>query len=327
MTILVTGGAGYIGSFMTKRLLDDGYSVIVLDSLERGNETVVDSRAVFEKGDLLDRSFVKSIFQRHSIEAVIHFAAYISMKESMENPGLYFTNIVDGSLSILEAIKENPVPFILSSTAGVYGNPIEIPISEDHPKSPTNPYGESKLMAERLLMWYHKIFHLPYASLRYFNASGASEDGTLGENHQPESHIIPNIIKAGLGNRPFTLFGGDYDTKDGTAVRDYIHVYDLVEAHLLALKKLQGEGGSLTYNIGTGIGYSNREVFDMVRKVSGLDIELQIKDRRPGDASVLIADSSKIQSELGFSPKYSDLQTIVQTAWKYHSLQKDTSSV
>lgn len=319
MTILVTGGAGYIGSFMTRRLLDDGYTVVVIDSLERGNEKVLDPRAVFEKGNLLDTNFVHSVFQKHQIGAVIHFAAYISMAESMENPGVYFLNNVDASRIILEEIKQHPIPFILSSTAGVYGNPIHVPIAEDHPKHPTNPYGESKLMVEHMLLWYYKIFHIPYAALRYFNASGASEDGSLGENHHPESHIIPNIIKAGLENKPFVMYGGNYDTDDGTAVRDYIHVYDLVEAHLLALKKLLVEKNELIFNVGTGNGYSNREVFEMVKQVSGLPIQLTIADRRPGDASILIADSSKITNELGFKPQYSDLNTIVKTAWNYHS--------
>lgn len=319
MTILVTGGAGYIGSFMTKRLLDEGYSVVVLDSLERGNQNVVDQRAVFEKGNLLDSQFVQGVFSRHKIEAVIHFAAYISMAESMENPGVYFSNNVDASRNILEVIKTNPIPFILSSTAGVYGNPVHVPIAENHPKQPTNPYGESKLMAERILSWYHKIFHVPYAALRYFNAAGASTDGTMGENHHPESHIIPNIIKAGLENKPFVMYGDNYDTEDGTAIRDYIHVYDLADAHLLALKKLFMDKSELIYNIGTGNGYSNREVFEAVKEVSGLTIQLQIADRRPGDASILIADPSRVKTQLGFNPLYSDLRTIVKTAWNYHS--------
>lgn len=319
MTVLVTGGAGYIGSFMTRRLIDEGYSVIVIDSLQRGNELIVDPRSTFKKGNLLDREFVQSVFQEHPIQAVIHFAAFISMAESMKDPGAYFLNNVDASRVLLEEIKEKPMPFILSSTAGVYGNPTRVPISENQPKQPTNPYGESKLMVETLLKWYHEIFGVPFAALRYFNAAGASTDGQFGENHHPESHIIPNIIHAGLGKRPFTMYGSDYDTQDGTAVRDYIHVYDLVQAHLLALKKLFNERGSLIYNIGTGNGYSNKEVFEMVKQVSGLPIELQMADRRPGDASVLVADSAKVKTELGFKPEYSDLKTIVETAWKFYS--------
>lgn len=319
MTILVTGGAGYIGSFMTRRLLDEGYTVVVIDSLERGNKNVIDERAIFEQGNLLDTTFIKNVFSTYEIGAVIHFAAYISMAESMEDPGVYFLNNIDASRVLLQQIKTSPVPFILSSTAGVYGNPIRVPIDEDHPKSPTNPYGESKLIVETFLKWYHQIFNIPYAALRYFNAAGASTDGRYGENHYPESHIIPNIIKAGLNNTPFIMYGDNYETEDGTAVRDYIHVYDLVEAHLLALKKLLQEKVGLIYNIGTGNGYSNRTVYEMVREVSQLPIELKIADRRPGDASVLVADSSKIKNELGFSPKYSDLKTIVETAWKFHS--------
>lgn len=320
--ILVTGGAGYIGSFMTKRLLDEGYAVVVADSLERGKRDVIDNRAEFSLGNFLDKSFVRRLFQKHEIDAVIHFAAYISMAESMEKPELYFENNVFAAHNIIEAIKDKKLPFILSSTAGVYGNPVSIPITEDHPKNPTNPYGESKLMVERILRWYHTVYKLPYACLRYFNASGAASDGTMGEDHHPESHIIPNVIKAALEDREFTLFGSDYDTPDGTAVRDYIHVYDLVEAHLLALKKLSTESSALTYNIGTGKGYSNKEVFEMVKLISGKDIKLKMEERRPGDASSLVADSSKIRNELGFIPQYSELQTIVQTAWKWHSSQK-----
>lgn len=322
-TILVTGGAGYIGSFMTKRLLDEGYSVVVADSLERGRQEVIDERAEFSLGNFLDKSFVSRLFKNYEIDAVIHFAAYISMAESMEKPELYFENNVFAAHNVIEAIKTRSIPFILSSTAGVYGNPVETPITEDHPKNPTNPYGESKLMVERILAWYHTVYNLPYACLRYFNASGASSDGMMGEDHHPESHIIPNIVKAALENRAFTLYGSDYDTPDGTAVRDYIHVYDLVEAHLLALKKLSEESLGLTYNVGTGKGYSNKEVFEMVKLVSGQDIELKLEGRRPGDASMLVADATKIQNELGFNPRFSELQTIVQTAWKWHSNRQE----
>jgi len=318
-TILVTGGAGYIGSFMTRKLLDEGYNVVVADSLERGNRDVIDDRATFVLGNFLDKEFVRNLFSNHSIDAVFHFASYISMAESMEKPGRYFENNVVSAMNILENIRNGNVPFIFSSTAGVYGNPIQIPIPEEHPKYPTNPYGESKLMVEQILSWFHKIYNLPYASLRYFNASGAASDGSLGEDHHPESHIIPNVIRAAIDNTPFTLFGQDYDTQDGTAVRDYIHVYDLVDAHLLALRKLSHKTLGLTYNVGTGKGYSNKEVYEMVKIVSGKDITLRVEKRRPGDASVLVADVTKIQNELEFRPQFSDLQTIVQTAWTYHS--------
>ncbi|MBI5123525.1 UDP-glucose 4-epimerase GalE [Candidatus Roizmanbacteria bacterium] len=319
MNILVTGGAGYIASFMSKRLLDDGYTVTIADSLERGFEKAIDKRAVFKKGNLTDEQFLTELFSSTNFDAIIHFAAYISMGESMQNPYIYFANNTNMALKLLEAAREHNVKkFIFSSTAGVYGNPVKVPISEDHSKNPENPYGESKLMVESLLKWYQRIHGMNYAVLRYFNACGASLDGTLGENHEPETHIIPNAIKAVLYKKPFTLFGNDYKTPDGTCVRDYIHVLDLVEAHVLALKKLQNEQGGFTYNVGTGKGFSNKEVLDMVKKISGEDLHVEIAQRRPGDAEILVADVTKINTELNFVPKYSDLETIVKTAWEWH---------
>jgi UDP-glucose 4-epimerase len=242
------------------------------------------------------------------------------MGESMENPYIYFQNNVFSSLNLIEElVRTNTNNFIFSSTAGVYGNPTTIPIPEDHPKNPENPYSESKLMVEKIMLWYQKTHGLNCAALRYFNAAGAALDGTLGEAHNPETHIIPNIMKAILNNESFKLFGTDYNTKDGTCVRDYIHVLDLVEAHLLALEKLQKDKGLFVYNIGTGNGHSNREVVEAVKKVSGVTLQVEESARRPGDADTLIADSSKIKQELGFSPKYSDLETIVKTAWQWHS--------
>lgn len=320
MRILVTGGAGYIGSFMTKRLLERGDEVVVVDSLERGNKEAVDSKAKFLQGNLLDDSFVESIFQNEKFDAVINFAGFISMSESMENPFIYFQNNVSSSLKILEQMaKTGSDNFIFSSSAGVYGNPVKLPIPEDHPTNPENPYGESKLMVEKIMKWYGITKKLNSVALRYFNASGASLDASLGENHSPESHIIPNIIKALLENREFKLFGSDYKTKDGTCVRDYIHVLDLVEAHLLAIEKLKSSPGNYVFNVGTGNGYSNKEVVEMVEKVSGQKVNLKYSGRRPGDADELVADSAKIKSELGFSPKYSDLETIIKTAWEWHS--------
>lgn len=318
MKILVNGGAGYIGSFMVRRLLDDGYDVLVADSLERGHESFLDSRSKFIKGNLLDKNFVKDLFSNNQINAVIHFAGYISMAESVEKPSIYFENNVFAVLNILEEMKKNNVKnLIFSSTAGVYGNPIEVPIPEEHPKSPTNPYGESKLMVEKILEWF-KPLSINFACLRYFNAAGASLDGTRGEGHNPETHIIPNAIASALNNTQFTLFGDDYNTKDGTCIRDYIHVLDLVDAHILALKKLEKENGGFFYNVGTGNGYSNKEVIEMVKKISGIDFNVTITKRRPGDAEVLVADVTKIKQELGFNPKYSDLETIVKTAWLWH---------
>ncbi|MDE2591049.1 MAG: UDP-glucose 4-epimerase GalE [Patescibacteria group bacterium] len=321
MKILVTGGAGFIGSFMVKNLLDNGHGVVVADSLERGYKEAIDSRAEFKKGDLRDQSFVASLFQ-DTFDGVIHFAAYISMGESMENPFKYFDNNISASLNVIEEMrKAGQNNFIFSSTAGVYGNPVQIPIPEDHPKNPENPYGESKLMVEKILSWYGKTKELNSVCLRYFNAAGASVDGFLGERHFPETHIIPNIMKALLKNEQFTLFGTDYNTPDGTCVRDYIHVLDLIEAHVLALTKLQKQPGTYQYNVGTGRGYSNKEVLEMVEKVSGQKVNVEYGQRRPGDADQLIADVTKITTELGFAPKYSDLETIVKTAWQWHSKQ------
>lgn len=320
MKYLVTGGAGYIGSFMVKRLLDDGHQVVILDSLVRGHQTNIDKRAIFIQGSLLDKDLLIKVLSENKFDAVLHFAAYISMAESMEKPSLYFSNNVIATLNLLDAMVINKVDkFIFSSTAGVYGNPLQIPIPEDHPKSPENTYGESKLIVEKMLQWYEKITNINYVVFRYFNASGAALDGTMGESHEPETHIIPNAIKALIAGKQFTLYGNNYDTPDGTCVRDYIHVLDLVEAHVLGIKKLQEHKGGYLYNVGTGHGFSNQEIVNMVEKVSGRKLNIQMAGRRPGDASELVADPSKIQKELGFSPQYSDLETIVSSAWKWHS--------
>jgi UDP-glucose 4-epimerase len=321
MTILVTGGAGYIGSFMTKRLLDDGYEVIVIDNLSRGYRENIDSRAAFENGDLNDAHFLDGVFSKSKIDAVIHFAALISMAESMQSPGLYFQGNTMTTICLLEAMQKHGVDkIIFSSTAGVFGNPTIIPIPEEHEKHPTNPYGESKLMVENILRWYATIHKMRSVCFRYFNAAGAALDGSMGEMHDPESHLIPLTIKALLQNKPVMLYGIDYETKDGTCIRDYIHVLDLIEAHILGLKKLIKEEGAFIYNVGTGKGYSNREVIQMVSKVAQKEVKIIETDRRPGDASTLIADGTKIATELGFVPHYSELQIIVESAWKWHNM-------
>lgn len=324
MHILVTGGAGYIGSFMTRKLLESGHSVVVADNGDRGHTSYIDSRAIFEKGDLLDKEFVQKLFSKDAYDGVIHFAGYISVAESIQRPSVYFQNNVDSVINLVEAMKKTDTKnFIFSSTAGVYGNPAIIPIPEDHAKNPESPYGESKLIAEKLLYWYFKTYSIPFVCLRYFNACGAALDGSHGENHTLETHIIPNAMKAVLEKKQFTLFGNDYDTHDGTCVRDYIHVLDLVEAHMLALQKLQEEGGMHTYNVGTGKGYSNKQVIEMIEKVTETAIPITYEERRAGDADKLIADVSKIKNELGFSPQYSDLETIVTSAWKWQSKNKE----
>lgn len=320
MRILVTGGAGYIGSFMTKTLLDRGYDVVVFDSLERGHKEVVDSRAKFEHGDLKDLEFLERVFRKDSFDAVMHFAGYVSVEESTKYPQKYYWNNVIGSQNLFTtAIEIGHIDkFIFSSSAAVYGNPATIPIPENHPKNPTSPYGKTKLETEEMLEHFRKEEGINFVSLRYFNADGAAPDGSLGENHEPETHIIPLAIKAAIEGREFSLYGTDYSTPDKTCIRDYIHVIDLVGAHVLALNKLQKEKGGFFYNVGTGKGYSNKEVIEMIKKVSGIDFKVKIAERRSGDPEVLVSDPTKIQKELGFKHHYSDLEIIVKTAFIWH---------
>lgn len=318
--ILVTGGAGYIGSIMTKRLLDNGIETVVVDDLERSDKHSIDPRARFVEGNLLKSEFVTSIFEKETFDGVIHFAGYISMAESMENPYIYFQNNIYGALNVVEAMRNyGSNNFVFSSTAGVYGNPTKVPIPEDHPKRPTNPYGESKLMVEHILDWYSSIHNISSVCLRYFNACGALLDASLGERHKSETHIIPKAIEAILEDKEFNLFGTDYNTPDGTAVRDYIHVIDLTDAHILALQKLESDKGHYKFNVGTGNGHSNKEIVEMVEKVSSKKIKVKYSSRRPGDAEILVADPTNINRELLFQPKLSDLETIVKSAWDFHT--------
>lgn len=317
--ILVTGGGGYIGGFMVKRLLKEGYNVIVADSLERGKKENIDSRADFRQGDILNRDFLVKLFDT-PITAVIHFAGLISVGESMQHPDDYFRINTMGSLLLLEQMKaKNINKLIFSSSAAVYGNPQKIPIPEDHPKNPESPYGMSKLLVENGLSWYFKSFGISSVSLRYFNAAGAALDGSQGEQHTQETHLIPNIFKSMLKKSKFLLNGDDYQTPDGTCVRDYIHVLDLVEAHVLALRKLNSSYGAYNYNVGTGNGYSIMQVISMAKQVSQLNLEIEKTSKRQGDASILVADNTKIKNELRFQPKYSDLETIIASSWSWHN--------
>jgi UDP-glucose 4-epimerase len=319
MKILVTGGAGYIGSFMINKLLENQHTVVVADSLERGQQKELHNKVELKIGDLADKNYRTSLLKDTNIDAIIHFAGYIAVGESMQNAYMYFQNNVAASLQLLEEARQNNIKkIIFSSSAAVYGNPVKVPIPEDHPKNPESPYGESKWMFERILHWYSIVHGVNSVSLRYFNACGAALDGSLGEAHNPETHIIPNAVKAALNGTPFTLFGTDYKTPDGTCVRDYIHVLDLVEAHVLALQKLDKDTGAFAYNVGTGKGYSNKEIVEMVKKVSSIDLQVTMAPRRPGDADSLVADPTKINSELNFKPQYSDLETIVKSAWAWH---------
>lgn len=322
MKILVTGGAGYIGSFMVKRLLEGGHEVVVFDSLERGHSEVLDSRSKFVQGDIKNRDALELLFGNDKFDVVMHFAAYISVEESTKNPEMYYQNNVAGSQNLFEsAINIGGVRnFIFSSSAAVYGNPQKIPIPEDHPKNPTSEYGKSKLAMEEILESLRREnSDVSFVVLRYFNAAGAALDGSNGENHDPETHIIPLAIRAAIEESEFKLYGIDYNTPDGTCIRDYIHVLDLVEAHVLALDKIIKEPGGYYYNVGTGSGYSNKEVLDMVKKVSGKDLKVKFENRRSGDAEQLVADPTKIRAELGFQPKYSDLETIIESAWRWHN--------
>lgn len=317
MRILLTGGAGYIGAIAAQQLRELGHDILVYDHFFSHSPAKL-GEIPYVKAGLLDPRALDSALSSFHPDVVMHFAAYIQMGESVKNPRKYYDNNVIGTLALIEAmIKHGCHKLIFASTAGVYGNPKQIPIPEDHPKEPENPYGETKLTVERLLKWYDQAYDFRSISIRFFNAAGATE--VLGEDHHDESHIIPNIINAQLAGKEFTLFGNDYPTPDGTCVRDYIHVLDLVEAFRLAAEKLMSGGATTTYNAGTGHGYSNLEIIKMVEKVSGKPVKIKYEPRRPGDANELVADVTRIQSELSWSPTHSDLESIIRSAYDYHS--------
>ncbi len=316
--ILVTGGAGYIGSITVKQLLEKGFDVVVFDNLVNGHNTNVSCPLVV--GDLTDKESLFKSLEGYEFDGVIHFAAYTLPGESMQNPYKYFHANLQGGLNLLELMKKKNIPSIIfSSTCALYGYPKHLPVSEDEEKKPESVYGESKLLFERILDWYDTLYDIHHINLRYFNAAGAALDGSLGERHNPETHIIPLAIKAILENRPFDLFGADYPTPDGTCIRDYIHVEDLGRAHILALQKLQQTKKSNSYNLGTGKGFSNREILSMIEKVSGKKITIEEKPRRTGDPAIIYADNAKAKKELGWIPQHSDLETIVKTAYDWYS--------
>ena len=318
MKLLVVGGAGYIGSHTVRRLNQQGHQVVVFDNLSTGHRQAVPPGQLIV-GELSQVEHLSRVMQDHGIEAVLHFAAFALVGESVSDPARYYQNNVAGTLHLLEAMRTSGVSrIVFSSTTATYGIPQRLPITEQEPQHPVNPYGFSKLVIERALEDYASAYGLAYAALRYFNAAGASPDGDLGEDHTPESHLIPIILQVALGQRDeITLFGDDYPTPDGTCVRDYIHVNDLAEAHLLALDKLN-PGRGLKLNLGTGAGYSVKEIVDMCRQITGHAIPASIGPRRAGDPPELVADASSARHVLDWSPRCSELQTIIDTAWRWH---------
>ena len=320
MRVLVTGGAGYIGSQTAKALARSGHEVIVLDNLVTGHREAV-KWGPFVEGDLGDKELLPKVFKEHRIEAVLHFAASLLVGESVKNPQKYFWNNVVNTLLLLDAMKAGGVkPIVFSSSAATYGNPERIPIPEDHPTRPVNPYGESKLCMERAIRWYGVAYGLRGVALRYFNAAGADLEGELGEEHDPETHLIPLVIKAALCQRPdVEVYGTDYPTPDGTAIRDYIHIVDLADAHVRALEYLVAGGESTELNLGTGHGHSVREVVAGVGKLCGGRVPAKDAPRRAGDPAVLVADPTRAGHVLNWRPQHSDLDTIIQSAWKWHS--------
>lgn len=315
MNILVTGGAGYIGSVVVEQLIKQGESVVVFDNLYQGHQEAVDPAAIFIKGDLANRNEIDDVLDTYPIDAIMHFASHTLVGESMENPFLYLGDNVTNALNLLQsAVKHGVRKFILSSTANLFDDPEKMPIAATERIVPGSPYGESKFIIERYLHWLDKIYNFKFAALRYFNAAGASADH--GEDHSPELHIIPIVLEVARGKREkLIVFGNDYNTPDGTCVRDYIHVLDLAQAHILALHAL--DDGSRTYNLGNGKGYSIMDVVNTAREITGHPIPVETGARRPGDPDILIADSEQIKNELGWKPKHTDLRDIIESAWKW----------
>ncbi|MEJ2422404.1 MAG: UDP-glucose 4-epimerase GalE [Acidobacteriota bacterium] len=320
MHVLVTGGAGYIGSHACKALAASGITPVTYDSLAQGHEWAV-KWGPLERGDLHDRPRLNEVFKKYRPAAVLHFASLIVVSESVRNPGSYYRNNVAGTLSLLEAVRDHGVKhFIFSSSAAVYGMPESTPITEDHPHRPVNPYGVSKAVAENMLRDFDTAHGLKSVSLRYFNAAGADPEGNTGEAHSPETHLIPLLLEVAAGEKESArIFGDDYPTRDGTCIRDYIHVCDLADAHVAALRYLQDGGKTAAFNLGNGRGYSVKEVLDAVRRVTGRPVPAEVRARRPGDPSHLVASSEKARAALSWTPKFASLDTIVQHAWQWRS--------
>ncbi|MGM0212496.1 UDP-glucose 4-epimerase GalE [Enterococcus sp. AZ109] len=320
MSILVLGGAGYIGSHTVDRLINQGYSVVVVDNLLTGHRQAVHPKATFYEGDCRDQAFMREVFQHETIEGVVHFAASSLVGESVEKPLKYFNNNVFGMEMLLEVMEEfNVKNIVFSSTAATYGEPEVSPITEETPTNPKNPYGESKLMMEKMMHWCDNAYGMRYVALRYFNVAGAKADSSIGEDHTPETHLVPIILQVALGQRDhLTIFGDDYNTPDGTCIRDYVQVEDLAMAHILALEYLKAGNDSNVFNLGSNNGYSVKEMLDAAREVTQKEIAAEIGPRRAGDPSTLVASSEKAKNTLGWKPEYTDIKEIIQTAWNWH---------
>ena len=322
MSVLVLGGAGYIGSHTVDRLVDQGQDVVVVDSLVTGHRAAVNDKAKFYQGDLADQDFMRKVFTENpEIDAVIHFAAYSLVAESMKKPLKYFDNNTAGMIKLLEVMNEFDIKnIVFSSTAATYGIPEKMPIMESDPQDPINPYGESKLMMEKIMRWADEAYGTKFVALRYFNVAGAKQDGSIGEDHGPETHLIPIVLQVAQGKRDkLQIFGDDYNTPDGTNVRDYVHPFDLADAHILAVDYLRKGNESNAFNLGSSTGFSNLEIVEAARKVTGKEIPAEIAPRRGGDPDSLIASSDKAREILGWKPQFDNIERIIETAWAWHS--------
>lgn len=322
MSVLVLGGAGYIGSHTVDRLVEAGKDVVVVDSLVTGHLVAVRKEAKFYQGDLADKDFMRKVFTENpDIDAVIHFAAFSLVAESMKDPLKYFDNNTAGMVKLLEVMNEFDIKYIVfSSTAATYGIPEKMPIYEDDPQLPINPYGESKLMMEKIMRWADEAYGIKFVALRYFNVAGAKPDGSIGEDHHPETHLLPIVLQVAMGEREkLQIFGDDYNTPDGTNVRDYVHPFDLADAHILAVDYLRNGNESSAFNLGSSTGFSNLEIVKAAREVTGKEIPAEIAARRGGDPDTLIAASEKARKVLGWKPEFDDIHKIIETAWKWHT--------
>lgn len=323
MKVIVTGGAGYIGSHTVRKLLEKGFDVVIIDNLSRGHIESVPDGVCFENASLLDSRKISEILKNHKAKAIVHFAAFTYVGESVDNPGMYYENNVIGSVNLINAARKSGIKdFVFSSTCSVYGNPVATPISENHPLAPINTYARTKLIIENILEDFRVSHGFEYISLRYFNAAGCSDDASIGESHDPETHLIPLVLYTALGKRDrVSIFGTDYPTEDGTCIRDYIHVNDLADAHVKALQYLGSERNSDVINLGTGKGYSVKEIIDTVQSITGRNVNSLAAPRRQGDPAVLVADNRKAESLLGWKPAY-NLESIISSAWNWHKNQK-----